>query len=318
MFGVEYGKASERIRMAEAISEKNIIHQQQALAAKISIAGAITLFLIAAIVGIAVDSITLLLDASSNLVILAVGFLMHFSAKKLHKPPDEMFNFGYEKYEPLTVSVQGGLIMATCIISAIFAAQDIIHAEDIKNYYLPVIGTFLSGLIGIFIFSYFKITARRTNSSMMQAAALHWMTDTVMSFGIFGGFFIGLLLRYFGYVNITPYIDPVMAIILALILIRMPVKVMVKSIGELLDAVPTNDICQQVKDIAQEYKPRSCDIHRVRIRKAGGKLFVDICLILKADLTGPDITKMIHAFEDNFKTRFTGCDVVIYLKTDVK
>ncbi|MFH1441978.1 MAG: cation diffusion facilitator family transporter [Candidatus Omnitrophota bacterium] len=294
--------------------EKHIIKQQQALAAKISIAGSITLFFIAAIVGIAVDSVTLLLDASSNLVILVVGFLMHFVVKKLHKPPDERFNFGYEKYEPLTVLVQGGLIMATCIISVMFAVQDIIHADDIKNYYFPAIGTFLSGIIGIFIFNYFKIVARGTKSSMMQAAALHWLTDTLMSFGIFGGFFIGLLLHYFGYLRITPYIDPVMAIILALFLVRMPAKVMINSISELLDAVPAKDICEEVKNIARKYKPQSCDIHRVRIRKAGGKLFVDIGLVLKSDLIRPDITKMINAFEHNFKTRFTGCDLVIYLK----
>lgn len=300
--------------MADIITEGQKIRQKQALAAKITIAGSVVLFLIAAIVGVIVDSITLLLDASSSLVILAVGFLMHFSVKKLHKPPDEFFNFGYEKYEPLTVVVQGGLIMATCVIGTIFAVQDIINAEDLRNYYFPSAGTFLSGMIGVFIFRYFKKVARRTNSSMMEAAALHWLTDTVMSFGIFGGFFIGLLLRYFGYVRITPYIDPVMAIVLALFLVKMPVKVMIGSARELLDAAPSKDIREKVKEIAREYKPESCDIHRIRIRKAGGKLFVDICLILKADLIRSDITKMLDAFEHNFKTRLTACDVVIYLK----
>ena len=86
-------------------------------------------FLIPAVVGIAVDSITLILDASASLVILVVALLMNTSIKKVHQPPDEIFNFGYERYEPLTVAVQGGLIIATCAVRAKFAIQEIINAK---------------------------------------------------------------------------------------------------------------------------------------------------------------------------------------------
>jgi len=292
----------------------NKIQHQQALAAKFSIYGSTALFLISAASGIAVDSITLILDASASLVIMAVAYLMHFSIKKIHLPPDDTYNFGYNKYEPLTVAVQGGLIIATCVISIKFAIQDIIHAEDIHNYVLPVVATLLSSLIGVSLFAYISNAARRTNSSMLKAAALHWFTDTVLSFAIFSGFLFGLLLHRLGYYRITPYIDPVMTIALALFLVRSPIKGLLRNVRELLDAVPDASIRSKVKKVAQSYIPKSFGISRIRTRKAGEKIFIDACLIVKDNLTVGDIKELADSFEADLKSHLANCDVVVYFK----
>jgi len=93
----------------------------QILAVKISILGSVILFLISAGVGVAIDSITLILDAAASLVILLVALLVRQAVQKIHLPADERFNFGYGKYEPLTIAVQGALIIITCAVSIGFA-----------------------------------------------------------------------------------------------------------------------------------------------------------------------------------------------------
>lgn len=288
--------------------------KQQLTAAKLSIYGSIALLLISAIVGIIVDSITLILDASASLIILAVALLTHFSIKKIHLPPDDAYNFGYNKYEPFTVSLQGGLIIATCVISVKFAIQDMIHAEDIKNYVLPVIATFCSGLIGIFIWGYLRTTARRANSSILKASAFHWFSDTLMSFGIFTGFLLGLILQRMGYHKITPYLDPIMTFILALFLIQTPVKSVMKNVLELLDAVPAIDVRNKVRKVVELYKPRSFGVHRLRTRKAGDKIFVDVCFVVKENLTVKEIQGLADSFERDLKADFANYDVIVYFK----
>jgi len=261
-----------------------------------------------------VDSITLLLDASASLVILFVAFLMHVALKKLRRPPDDSFNFGYGKYEPLTVLAQGGMIIATCLVSIKFAIQDIVHVEEAHSYVLPTLAAFCSGVIGVFISIYFRKIAQRTNSQMLKAAGMHWKTDTVLSFGVCLGFLFGLIMQESGFYTITPYVDPVMAIILALIFIIPPVKIISMSALELLDAVPGEDVRSKVKKVVDQHRSSYLKVHRLRTRKAGEKIFVDICFTVDGNLTTKEGEVLVNNLERDLKGHFQNCDVIVYFR----
>ncbi|MDD3988087.1 MAG: cation diffusion facilitator family transporter [Candidatus Omnitrophota bacterium] len=303
--------------MPEATNGKIVdCRNQQFLAARISIAGSIILFLISATVGIAVDSITLILDASASLVILAAAFLMNYAVKKIHQPPDDSYNFGYHKYEPLTAAIQSGLIIATCVVSIKFALQDIVHAEDTHSYSLPAIATFFAGLLGLFVTTYLKKIQRKVDSQMLRAAAQHWFIDTVLSFSVCLGFCFGLVMQSLGYTAITPYVDPVMAIMLAVFFISMPVRGGLRNLFELLDAAPLEEgFAGKVKEVVEEYKPRSFGVHRLRIRKAGQRIFVDICFLVKENLTVSQVEELAENFERDLNLKLPGCDVVVYFRS---
>lgn len=286
----------------------------QSYAAGVSFWGSIALFAVSAAAGLAVDSVTLLLDASASLVILVVAFMMNSTIKKIHSPPDEIFNFGYEKYEPFTVVIQGALIITTCVISMKFALQDILHHEDIKNYQIPLIASGISVVVGTFIAVFIGITAKRTRSSMMHAASMHWFIDTGMSVGMLGGFYLGSILKQRGYTGITPFIDPAMAIMLALVFILPPLKAMRRNLLELLDAVPSREIRDRVRKVVDEYKPKMFGVHRVRTRKAGEKVFVEVCFIVKENMTLNEAEAIAAAFEKDLKAHLHHIDVVVYFK----
>jgi len=289
--------------------------KNQIAAAKVSIIGSIILFFISTIVGIAVDSITLLLDAGASLVIVLVSFLMRFSIKKVHLPPDEQYNFGYTKFEPLTVVLQGVFIIVTCLVSIKFAIQDIVHADDIINgYRLPVIATFVSGIIGFFIYAYLKNAASRANSMILKTASVHWHADMLLSFGLCLGFIGGLIMQRSGYYKITPYIDPLMAIVLALVLIQIPVKAIIKNISELLDAAPDDETRNKISKVVEIHKPKSFGVERIRVRKAGSKVFVDICFLVESGKTAQEVQCLSEGFEADLKKHITGCDTVVYCK----
>lgn len=286
----------------------------QSSAAKVSLWGSIVLFAVSAAAGLAVDSVTLLLDASASLVILFVAFMMNSTIKKIHSPPDEIFNFGYEKYEPFTVVIQGALIITTCVISMKFAVQDILHHEDIKDYQIPLIAAGISVVVGTFIAVFIGMTAKKTRSSMRHAASMHWFIDTGMSVGMLGGFYAGSVLKQRGYTEITPFIDPAMAIVLALVFILPPLKAMRKNLFELLDAVPSREIRDRVRKVVDEYKPKMFGVHRVRTRKAGEKVFVEVCFIVKEDVTLRQAEAIAADFERDLKAHLHHIDVIVYFK----
>lgn len=303
--------------MAEVVKAKvEDYRSEQFLAARISIAGSVILFLISATVGIAVDSITLILDASASLVILAASFLMNYAVKKIHQPPDDSYNFGYNKYEPLTAAIQSGLIIATCIVSIKFALQDIIHAEDAHSYSLPAIATFFAGILGLLVTTYLRRIQRKVNSQMLRTAAQHWFIDTILSFSVCLGFCFGLIMQSLGYTAITAYVDPVMAIILAIFFVSMPVRGGLRSLFELLDAAPLEEgIAGMVKGIVKEHTPRSFGVHRLRIRKAGQRVFVDVCFLVNENFTVSQVEELADGFEKDLKIKLPGCDVVMCFKS---
>jgi len=283
--------------------------------ARISIVGSIVLFLISGTIGLMVDSITLILDASASLVILVSGFLMHFTTKKVFQPPDDSYHFGYDKYEPLTASVQSGLIIATCVISVFFAIQDIIHPDDTTSYSIPAVATFIAGMIGVGIVLYLKGVRRKTDSHMIRTAGLHWVIDTVLSFCVCAGFFFGFLLQMGGYNRITPYVDPVMSIILALFFVATPVKSGILYLFELLDAAPNEEIRGRVKKVVDLYRPKSSGVQSLRIRKAGHRIFVDICFLVREDFTFKQAEELSRDFERDLKMELPHCDVVVSIKS---
>jgi cation diffusion facilitator family transporter len=283
-------------------------------AAHISIAGAGIIFLISLIVGMMVDSVTLLLDAGTGFVILFMAIFVKGILKKIANPPDQHYNFGYEKYESLTVALQNVAIIFTCLIGIVFAIQDIVHPEDILRYDLPVAATGLITLLSLGLMAYLASVARRRGSSMLGTAALHWGVDASMSLGMFAGFFIGLILVKAGYKELSIYVDPVMAIVLAVLVMRLPIKAFSGNVRELLDGVPSREIHEKITKVAEKHKKGFSGIHRMRVRKAGRRTFLDIGFRVEGDRSLAEVQRLAENFERELTQELPGCDVVVYFK----
>ena len=86
------------------------------------------------------------------------------------------------------------------------------------------------------------------------------------------------------------------------------------NVMELLDAVPAEDIRIRVVKVAENYKPRSYGVHRLRTRKAGERVFVDICFVMNNDTTVKEAGELANSFERDLKAYFGNCDVVVSFK----
>ncbi len=285
---------------------------RQDRASKISVGAAGFIMIITAAAGLAVDSITMMVDAATSLIMVLTGLLMFHAIGKIHRPPDEFFNFGYHKYEPFTVAGQGFLIVATCVMGIKFAVQDIIHPEDIKNYWVPAAATALAGFTGTAVFLHMRREAEITGSGLLRMASVHWFTEAVLEFGLFLGFTLGIVLTAAGQTKYTHYLDPVMTIILAGYLVKEPLAALFKSSGDLLDASPSKDVRDRIKRTVEKYSPGGLGRHRVRIRKAGERFFVDVRFDVLPDLTAERMWELAVEFEKEVGEHLPNCDVVVF------
>ena len=294
-------------------SDSDAKHQQLKVI-KIALFGCVAMMINSLIVGLMVDSITLILDASITAVVTFATTLMYVTTKKVHLPPDDFYNFGYSKFEPFTITVHGGLIIASCIISAAYAIMNIMHVEDVSEYVLPtftVFGSFLfSGLLAL----YLRKKAKHTNSGLLRSISVQWTNDTFFYAGIFSGFLGGWILIKHGYSNITPFIDPGMTLILVIILIKMPLKVVMENAFELLDAVPGIPTRAKIKKIINHHYPKDFTLQRIRSRKSGHKIFIDICFGVPGGMSLLEIEMLSERIEFMLQKHFLHCDVTVSFK----
>jgi cation diffusion facilitator family transporter len=284
----------------------------QMSAVNISLGISILLFLISLTAGIISDSIALLLDASAGFVIVFTAFMLQKSIKKVNMPPDHLFNFGYEKFEPFTVVIQGAMIILSCVIASKFAIQDIFHPEDIVRYDIPTFAALASSVISGGMAIHLRMIASKTNSTMLKVSSFHWVVDMLLSLAMCLGFTFGWYMLREGRYNIVPYVDPVMALILALILIWPPLKIIRTNFLELVDAAPLPDVRREIDLVVEKHKARAFGVHHTRMRKAGRKVFLEVCFLVHGNTTMNEARIFADAVAKDMAAKFPKCDIIVH------
>ena len=304
--------------MKKEINNYQVSENRQIFAIHISMVAATMLFLVSLVVGVISDSITLLLDASAGLVIILVAIFMRKIIKTVNKPPDTSFNFGYGKYEPLTIALQGTMIILSCIIAGKFAIQDIIHPEDITRYDIPALSSIFLFIVSLSMSLHLKNVSKATHSPILKMASYHWRIDCLMSLGMFIGFSFGFFTKRAGFTNITPYIDPVMTLMLIIFFVKAPVEAIMHNGLELLDMAPPKETMEKVKEVVGKHQTKVSGVHSVKSRKAGSKIFIQVCFLAEGNTTVQETEKLAKIFEEDIKEHFSDCDVVVYFKPVIK
>ncbi len=295
------------------INKKEKLIKQELFAMKLSLIGCIATAILAFAIGIYVDSVTLILDSGKRFIAMAAVLLSIFVIKNIHKSANGRYHFGYSKYEPLAVAIESILVIAVCFMSVKFAIQDIIHSEDILRYDLPIAFTAACGFFGFFLGLYLRRKGKIVNSSILTENGWGWYLDGLFSFGICAGFTLGLILKTLNCGNLSHYVDPVMTIILVLIIISHPLKTIKRHILELVDASPGEDIEESVREVTERLKQKHglSDIKRIRLRKAGRKVFIELIFSLKEKEATAKINDITAEATRELSTKFSHFDVIV-------
>jgi cation diffusion facilitator family transporter len=222
------------------------------------------------------DSETMTLEAMAGLVDVVVSLLALFVARKIHEPANERYHFGYAKYEPLMIGLEGALIATICLTAIAYAVKDLVHPDPIDAPLL-VIGYSMAGfLLSVSFGACMKHLGRRAGSPLVLAEAQLWIIDGWLSLGVCIAFFLALVLSGTLSDAYSAYVDPVVCIVLSLIFLRKPAELLRESFADLVDANPCSETLNTVEQSARECVERYHlrDLEWVRLRKAGRRLFV--------------------------------------------
>jgi len=268
---------------------------------------------LALLVGLVTDSGALLLDSSAFLVDLVSTLILARIISTIGKGPNDKYPYGYAKLEPLAATVSSLLILGFCAMSAKYAVQDLIHPDEISHYDMAIHLGAVTAVASLLTGLYLARRARALHSVIIRVHAIEWLSDSVLSFGLFLGFFIAKALSQAGSDKAAALVDPIMTLVLASILAIPPLRILRENILDLIDASAGEEVRGAVMSIIHESCPGGgpIDLHNLRVRKAGRQVFVDARFTMAHQATAADMHAVASAIRRLTAERLGRVDTVV-------
>ena len=260
--------------------------------------------------GIMSGSLGVLSDAAHSGLDLVGATLTFFSVRVSDKPADEDHTYGHGKFENLS---SFGEVMLMAISSAwiIWEAieRTLHHAVALHHSIWPVLVVVSS--IGVDFWRSRKLqeVADRTGSSALATDAFHFSSDIFSSMAVLAGLGASWLGSHFG-IPLLRYADPLAAVVVSLLILRMTVSLGHEAVSVLLDEIPAETRRQIVNEVEQV--PGVLAVEQARVRRAGANYFADLTLALPRRYTFEHTGELVRAATEAVHRALPEADVVIH------
>lgn len=253
-------------------------------------------------------SVGLLSDAvesSVNLVGAVVALTMLTIASR---PPDEEHNYGHSKAEYFSSSIEGSLILVAALGIAITAIQRLINPRPIEQVGLGLAISTAAAVVNLIVGLVLLRAGKRSNSVTLEANAQHLLTDVWTSAGVVVGV---------GAVTLTGWnwLDPVVAILVALNIIWSGIKIVRKSVLGLMDTGIPPEQQTLVKSVLEKYQQSGIEFHALRTRQAGTRAFVSFHVLVPGEWTVQRGHNLVEEIECDLRGALPNAVVFTHLES---
>ncbi len=258
----------------------------------LSVAAALVTILMKALAAVLTGSVGLLSDALEsgvNLVAAVVGLI---ALRVAAKPADYNHQFGHGKAEYLSAAVEGTMIFVAATAILWSSVDRLLHPQAVEQ---PGIGLALStgaSVINLAVGLALLRAGRRHRSITLVADGHHLLTDVWTSVGVLAG--VGLVV-----LTGWDVLDPVVAILVAVNILRIGYGLVRQSVMGMLDVVLPGEDVAEVDAILDRYREDdSVEILPPRTREAGRQRFVYLTVRVPGDWTvraGHDLLDRLEA-----------------------
>lgn len=278
----------------------------KASTAKLSVLSNSLLVVLKLVVGFYGGAVSIISEAAHSGVDLIAALIAYFAVRKAGQPPDAQHAYGHGKIENLSAATEAVLIVLAALW-IIYEAMTKIYSPHVPAYLEYGIGIMLiSILVNWWVSSRLMRVAKATCSHALEADALHLRADIWTS----GGVLIGLAaIKVTGFA----WIDPLIAILVAVVVFKAGYQMTVKSLYELTDVALTEEEEAIIRRILSGH-PSIIAFHQLRTRRSGSQRLIDVHLILYKDMHLDKAHAVCDEIEAAIEFELAPCDVVIHLE----
>nr|WP_305146641.1 cation transporter [Anaerovorax odorimutans] len=279
---------------------------------KLSFAGSAAFLLAECIMAFITGSHAVLMDCVYDIAdIVMLGPFM-ILVPLLYKPVSEKRPYGFSQVESLFIIIKCGLLIFITAQLIVESVQMILDGGHIVN--AGVIAAFELGVSACCVIMYFTLNHlnKKYSSPTVKAELYIWKLDALSTMGVGAAFLIQLVLQRTPLVWLSPYIDPGIAVIMAVILLKEPLSMFIEGIKNLILFAPKKEVMEHVRKVADDCLAKyHFDINFVDVIKTGRKIWIEIYILQEDDLISISDLKqarsdMMEELEEDYNQVYIG------------
>ena len=281
------------------------LEAEKKFAAGLSITSNTLIIITKIIAGMVSGSISIISEAIHSLSDFLASVLTFFAVTRSAEPADKEHPFGHGKYEDMSGFIEGGLIIFAGLYIIYEAFSKLVsgytmEAESMLGIYVMAFAVIANFLVSRYLF----YVAKKSDSVSLRADAEHLQTDIFSSFGVL----LGLIL-----IKITglAILDPIIAIVVALIILKTGFSISKETMNNLLDgSLPAGDI-EEIENILRRntvikgYK-------NIKGRKSGQYKEIELTLLFNPDMKILCCHNVCDQIENDIKNKLGNVSINIH------
>lgn len=251
-------------------------------------------------------SIALLSDALESIVNIVASLMMYWSIRVSEKPPDKSHPYGHQKVENLSCAVEGVLVLFAALLIIQTAYERLNNPIELVSIdlalFLSLLATAGNGLLAWGLMR----TSEETGSLALEGDAKHLLSDVISSGAVVIGLFIGQMLN-------IPVLDPLMALAVSVIVIKMGGEMVYKAGRGLMDeSCPEAE--EKIRAVMDRHQHQFIDYHNLRTRKSGDVVYAELHLSVDGQMSVQEAHDFTDHLEEDLANEVSNVEITIHIE----
>ncbi|MDY9927754.1 cation diffusion facilitator family transporter [Methanosarcina sp.] len=252
--------------------------------------------------GILGNSAAMVADAVHSLSDFLTDIVVIFGFKIARKPVDESHNYGHGKIETLSASLVGLILLVVAGQILLYGLRKTLLFVEGGTLEQPAFIALYAALLSViskeFMYHYTILQARKIDSMALTANAWHHRSDAFSSLCTLAGIGTAIFLG-----GKWVVLDPLMAVFLSFIILKVALKIFRNSLNELIEASLDEKTEGEIRQIIRKTEGVKT-LSNLRTRRIGNNIAVDIRIKVDNALDIGEANRISIHVERNLKKAF--------------
>ena len=243
------------------------------------------------------------LHSASNII---TAFAIIISHKIGSKARNSRFHYGYGKIEFVAAGAISLLITAGGVLLIFVSIDHLMREPKVSPHFSAVLMAVISLGANEMLFRFMRCAGVQLKSQTIMANAWANRADCFSSLAVI----IGVVGSKLGF----HHLDPIAALFVVVVIIRVSVKILVDSVKALMDSSVNNVYGEQITEIVGDVADVR-GVRKLRTRHIGKKIWVDLDILVDPNSTMDEGNRVAESVKTALKRKIADLErVMVHLK----
>lgn len=257
--------------------------------------------------GIYGSSTAMIADAVHSFSDLVTDAIVYISTHIASKEADQDHPYGHGRAETIGTAVLGFTLIIVGIFIVFEVIERLIGGELLTPTWPAITGAIVSIVVKEALYQYTAKVGAKINNEIIIANAWHHRSDAISSIAAL----VGIAGAMMGY----PLLDPLAAIVVVFMIVKIGWEIAWKAMSELMDTSLPADKVKEIRDIIMSTEG-VLRYHELRARKLGADIFVDAHILVQPNISVSEAHNIAETARFRLKENVGVADALIHIDAE--